>query len=63
MFSGAWILAANMHVDVGEKGLDIFYSFCVLLTIAWMSKVYRFRTGWIDTSQVGKWNPHLFYGT
>jgi len=49
LFSGAWILAANMNVDAGEKGLDIFYSLCVLLTIAWMSKVYRFRIGWKDT--------------
>jgi len=43
LFSGAWILTENMNVDVGEKRLDIFCSLCVLLTIAWMSKVYRFK--------------------
>ena len=26
LFSGAWILAANMNVDVGEKGLDMLCS-------------------------------------
>lgn len=51
-----------MSVDLGENGLDIFCSLCVLLTIAWMSKVYRLRTDWIDTIQVGKWNPHLLMG-
>jgi len=63
LFSGVWILTTNMNVDVDGKGLDILCSLCVLLMIAWMSKVYRFITEWKDTGQVGKWNPHWSYGT
>jgi len=62
LFSGVWILEANMHVDVSKKGFDIHFSFCVLLMIVQMSKVYRFRTWWRNTDQVGKQYPHLFYG-